>query len=201
MNDLYFACKWIPNLDNIEYLRGAIGKAKELGCNLVFFDGSDSAIDDYWFTICAIQVPSEGILNEFIHNVGKDLGLSDWYPISDTEFSKGYTLDSATEPEAVWDWQKALYADAMHNTRQFDIKQHPEKYHYDKPIEGLNLSPSVEKALMIWGYTAIGDILDVLQRGQTALLKVRGFNEQSLQEVLQKLREQGYLPLENNHKD
>jgi DNA-directed RNA polymerase subunit alpha len=44
------------------------------------------------------------------------------------------------------------------------------------------------------GITTIGDVLDMLERGQDAMLAIRNFGEKSLDELVDKLREKGYLP-------
>jgi DNA-directed RNA polymerase subunit alpha len=43
------------------------------------------------------------------------------------------------------------------------------------------------------GITTIGDVLDMLQRGPDAMLAIRNFGEKSLDELVDKLREKGYL--------
>lgn len=64
---------------------------------------------------------------------------------------------------------------------------------YDKPIEELDLSVRVFNSLKRTGITTIGDVLDMLERGQDAMLAIRNFGEKSLDELNDKLREKGYL--------
>lgn len=64
---------------------------------------------------------------------------------------------------------------------------------YDKPIEELDLSVRVFNSLKRTGITTIGDVLDMLQRGPDAMLAIRNFGEKSLDELVEKLREKGYL--------
>lgn len=64
---------------------------------------------------------------------------------------------------------------------------------YDKPIEELDLSVRVFNSLKRTGITTIGDVLDMLERGQDAMLAIRNFGEKSLDELHEKLREKGYL--------
>jgi DNA-directed RNA polymerase subunit alpha len=68
---------------------------------------------------------------------------------------------------------------------------------YDKPIEELDLSVRVFNSLKRTGITSIGDVLDMLQRGPDAMLAIRNFGEKSLDELIDKLREKGYYPQEN----
>jgi len=65
---------------------------------------------------------------------------------------------------------------------------------YDKPIEDLDLSDRVFNALKRTGITSVGDVHDMLNRGPDAMLAIRNFGEDSLDELEQKLREKNYLP-------
>jgi DNA-directed RNA polymerase subunit alpha len=64
---------------------------------------------------------------------------------------------------------------------------------YEKPIEELDLSVRVFNSLKRTGITTIGDVLDMLDRGPDAMLAIRNFGEKSLDELVDKLREKGYL--------
>jgi DNA-directed RNA polymerase subunit alpha len=64
---------------------------------------------------------------------------------------------------------------------------------YDKPIEELDLSVRVFNSLKRTGITTIGDVLDMLNRGPDAMLAIRNFGEKSLDELVGKLRDKGYL--------
>jgi DNA-directed RNA polymerase subunit alpha len=68
---------------------------------------------------------------------------------------------------------------------------------YIKLIEELDLSVRVFNSLKRTGITTIGDVLDMLDRGQDAMLAIRNFGEKSLDELIEKLREKGYLPPES----
>ncbi|MFN8376259.1 MAG: DNA-directed RNA polymerase subunit alpha [Anaerolineae bacterium] len=65
---------------------------------------------------------------------------------------------------------------------------------YDKPIEELDLSVRVFNSLKRTGITTVGDVLDMLDRGPDAMLAIRNFGEKSLDELVSKLKEKGYLP-------
>ncbi len=67
---------------------------------------------------------------------------------------------------------------------------------YDKPIEELDLSVRVFNSLKRTGITSVGDVIDMLQRGQDAMLAIRNFGEKSLDELVEKLQEKGYWPLD-----
>lgn len=64
---------------------------------------------------------------------------------------------------------------------------------YDKLIEELDLSVRVFNSLKRTGITTIGDVLDMLARGPDAMLAIRNFGEKSLDELVVKLRDKGYL--------
>jgi DNA-directed RNA polymerase subunit alpha len=68
---------------------------------------------------------------------------------------------------------------------------------YEKPIEELDLSVRVFNSLKRTGITTIGDVLDMLDRGPDAMLAIRNFGEKSLDELVEKLREKGYIRDEN----
>jgi len=67
---------------------------------------------------------------------------------------------------------------------------------YDKPIEELDLSVRVFNSLKRTGITSVGDVIDMLQRGPDAMLAIRNFGEKSLDELVEKLQEKNYWPLE-----
>ncbi|MGQ9909694.1 MAG: DNA-directed RNA polymerase subunit alpha [Candidatus Flexifilum sp.] len=67
---------------------------------------------------------------------------------------------------------------------------------YEKPIEELDLSVRVFNSLKRTGITTVGGVLDMLERGPDAMLAIRNFGEKSLDELVAKLKEKGYLPSE-----
>ncbi len=64
---------------------------------------------------------------------------------------------------------------------------------YDVPIEVLDLSTRVFNSLRRTGITSVGDVVDMLQRGEDAMLAIRNFGQTSLDELKEKLVENGYL--------
>lgn len=64
---------------------------------------------------------------------------------------------------------------------------------HDKPIEELDLSVRVFNSLKRTGITTVRDVLDMLNRGPDAMLAIRNFGEKSLDELVQKLKEKGYI--------
>lgn len=74
------------------------------------------------------------------------------------------------------------------------VEQHSRKPElYDKLIEELDLSVRVFNSLKRTGITTVGDVLDMLTRGPDAMLAIRNFGEKSLDELIAKLKEKGYL--------
>lgn len=69
---------------------------------------------------------------------------------------------------------------------------------YEKPIEELDLSVRVFNSLKRTGITTVGDVLDMLDRGPDAMLAIRNFGEKSLDELIEKLKEKGYLRDDSN---
>lgn len=63
----------------------------------------------------------------------------------------------------------------------------------ETPVEALDLSVRVFNSLKRTGITTVGDVLDLLEKGETAVMSIRNFGEKSLDELRQKMREKGYL--------
>jgi DNA-directed RNA polymerase subunit alpha len=68
--------------------------------------------------------------------------------------------------------------------------------YYDLPIETLDLSVRVFNSLKRTGITTVGEVLDILTKGEDAMLAIRNFGDKSLDELLSRLDEKGYLPEE-----
>jgi DNA-directed RNA polymerase subunit alpha len=64
---------------------------------------------------------------------------------------------------------------------------------YDTPIEQLDLSVRVFNSLKRTGITKVGELLDMLEKGEETMLAIRNFGEKSLHELKAQLREKGYL--------
>jgi len=69
---------------------------------------------------------------------------------------------------------------------------------YEIPIENLDLSVRVFNSLKRTGITSVGEVLDMLEKGQDAMLSIRNFGEKSLDELKERLREKGYLSEEGS---
>lgn len=64
---------------------------------------------------------------------------------------------------------------------------------YDTPIEQLDLSVRVFNSLKRTGITKVGEMLEMLDRGEETMLAIRNFGEKSLDELKQQLRLKGFL--------
>lgn len=64
---------------------------------------------------------------------------------------------------------------------------------YDTPIEQLDLSVRVFNSLKRTGITRVGEMLDMLERGEETMLAIRNFGEKSLEELKQQLQAKGFL--------
>ena len=65
---------------------------------------------------------------------------------------------------------------------------------YEIPIEQLDLSVRVFNSLKRTGITKVGEVLDMLEKGEDAMLAIRNFGEKSLKELLNQLEIKGFLP-------
>ncbi|MBN2256441.1 MAG: DNA-directed RNA polymerase subunit alpha [Anaerolineaceae bacterium] len=63
----------------------------------------------------------------------------------------------------------------------------------ETPIENLDLSVRVFSSLKRTGITTVGDVLELLDKGNEAVMSIRNFGEKSLDELVQRMREKGYL--------
>ncbi len=68
----------------------------------------------------------------------------------------------------------------------------------ETPVEALDLSVRVFNSLKRTGITTVGDVLDLLEKGDQAIMSIRNFGEKSLDELTQKMQEKGYLTEEEN---
>jgi len=62
----------------------------------------------------------------------------------------------------------------------------------ETPIENLDLSVRVFNSLKRTGITTVGEVLELLEKGDEAVMSIRNFGEKSLDELRQKMREKGY---------
>ncbi len=63
----------------------------------------------------------------------------------------------------------------------------------ETPIENLDLSVRVFNSLKRTGITTVGDVLELLEKGDDAVMSIRNFGEKSLDELREKMREKGFL--------
>jgi DNA-directed RNA polymerase subunit alpha len=67
----------------------------------------------------------------------------------------------------------------------------------ETPIENLDLSVRVFNSLKRTGITTVGEVIELLEKGDEAVMSIRNFGEKSLDELRQKMVEKGYLQTEN----
>jgi len=68
----------------------------------------------------------------------------------------------------------------------------------ETPVEALDLSVRVFNSLKRTGITTVGDVLELLEKGETAVMSIRNFGEKSLDELRQKMHEKGFIKDEIN---
>jgi len=71
----------------------------------------------------------------------------------------------------------------------------------ETPIENLDLSVRVFNSLKRTGVTTVGDVLDLLEKGEEAVMSIRNFGEKSLDELRQKMIEKGFLQLDEDEEE
>ena len=65
---------------------------------------------------------------------------------------------------------------------------------YDIPIEDLELTMRAYNCLKRAGITSVGDVLERLENGVNEMLAIRNFGQKSLDELLVRMQEKGFLP-------
>jgi DNA-directed RNA polymerase subunit alpha len=71
----------------------------------------------------------------------------------------------------------------------------------ETPIENLDLSVRVFNSLKRTGITTVGEVLELLDKGDEAVMSIRNFGEKSLDELRAKMSEKGYLEDEEESED
>ena len=71
----------------------------------------------------------------------------------------------------------------------------------ETPIDDLDLSVRVYNSLKRTGITTVGDVLELLEKGDDAVMSIRNFGEKSLYELREKMSEKGYLQDETEDED
>lgn len=70
----------------------------------------------------------------------------------------------------------------------------------ETPIENLDLSVRVFNSLKRTGITTVGNVIELLEKGDDAVMSIRNFGEKSLDELRAKMQEKGFLLDENDEK-
>jgi DNA-directed RNA polymerase subunit alpha len=63
----------------------------------------------------------------------------------------------------------------------------------ETPVESLDLSVRVFNSLKRTGIITVGDVLELLEKGDQAVMSIRNFGEKSLEELRLRMHEKGYL--------
>ncbi len=63
----------------------------------------------------------------------------------------------------------------------------------ETPIENLDLSVRVFNSLKRTGIRTVGDVLELLDKGEEAVMSIRNFGEKSLDELREKMKEKGFM--------
>ena len=76
--------------------------------------------------------------------------------------------------------------------------RHVRSENADMPIENLDLSVRVYNSLKRTGVTTVGDVIELLGKGEEAVMSIRNFGEKSLDELREKMQEKGFLTIEED---
>lgn len=72
---------------------------------------------------------------------------------------------------------------------------------YETPIENLDLSVRVFNSLKRAGIITVGEVLELLEKGEDAIMSIRNFGEKSMDELIEKMEEKGYLESEEEEEE
>ena len=78
-------------------------------------------------------------------------------------------------------------------TEEVSEEDHLTSEMIETPIENLDLSVRVFNSLKRTGITTVGEVLELLEKGDEAVMSIRNFGEKSLDELRLKMREKDYL--------
>lgn len=67
---------------------------------------------------------------------------------------------------------------------------------FDTPIENLDLSVRVFNSLKRAGITTVGEVIELLEKGEDAVMSIRNFGDKSMDELVEKMQEKNYLDQE-----
>jgi DNA-directed RNA polymerase subunit alpha len=69
---------------------------------------------------------------------------------------------------------------------------------YETPIENLDLSVRVFNSLKRAGIVTVGEVLELLEKGEDAIMSIRNFGDKSMDELVLKMTDKGYLQGEDD---
>jgi DNA-directed RNA polymerase subunit alpha len=69
---------------------------------------------------------------------------------------------------------------------------------YETPIENLDLSVRVFNSLKRAGIVTVGEVLEILEKGEDAIMSIRNFGDKSMDELVEKMILKGYFKPEND---
>ena len=69
---------------------------------------------------------------------------------------------------------------------------------FETPIENLDLSVRVFNSLKRAGIVTVGEVLELLEKGEDAIMSIRNFGDKSMEELVQKMTDKGYLESEDS---
>ena len=72
---------------------------------------------------------------------------------------------------------------------------------YETPIENLDLSVRVFNSLKRAGIVTVGEVLELLEKGEDAIMSIRNFGDKSLEELVLRMTEKGYLESDEAEED
>jgi len=193
----YYACNWIIDLKTARLIYDARDLIDDLEGEVAIlqwpFPRDDS---ERTYVSFGLQFPSDTTLAEFEEKVGQRWGLTHWEPITEDLFrAADINLTTEDRENIVHVFERFM----EYGLRNFTLEiTRLGKSPYSKPIEKLNLSVDSLENLRKVQIRTVGEVQSILFLGKDYFLRFPNFNNELFEELILKLREQGYWPQEDD---
>jgi hypothetical protein len=203
MENLYFACHWIIDRKQAQHISHISTKVAESGGEVSLLEMNNITNQGYIYDVYAIRLPSKDALEHFVEQIGVLAGLTNWYSISQEEYLKGRKCDfeNMSPLEFLYfidSWETRGTVNEQIKHRGLLPLYDPNDPRFRISIGELDLDETLFFTLKQVGIITIGDLLDALKYEREVLLKKLNLKTHELNELVEKLRQNGYWSNEND---
>jgi hypothetical protein len=188
MSELYRASNWAVDVRQLQHLQELHTLTVQYGGKFAIlpaFDFREGLTVRDKLLIC---IDKDG-WNKLIEQV-INLGFSYWNEVVPDVF----TDEFAFNPFKMSDYTRRTWEARLALAHQHNFSSKPQVHYYpEKPMAWEPPNSKAFNSLKHTGVVSLDDVLKMLSRGPDAELALRNFGEKSLDELIEKLREKGYL--------